>query len=101
MELAIDYGGADSVLGLGYALDNSYTKSLPQALAESGQINHAAYSLWVDDSTEDSGTLLFGGVNTAKYTGELHTMPIPAFNGQHYLPTVLVTCQNGKIYIDH
>lgn len=92
MELAIDYTGeGGDILGLGYALDDAFANSLPQALAENGDINSAAYSIWADDLSGNSGTLLFGGVNTAKYSGELHTMTIPAVNGQHFLPTVLVT----------
>jgi hypothetical protein len=92
MDLAVQYGlEADNVLGLGYSLIDSYM-SLPQTLVKSGQINSAAYSLWADDPTGDTGTLLFGGVNSAKYTGELYTMSIPAAaDGIHHLPTVLVT----------
>ncbi|KAI7968340.1 hypothetical protein EIK77_010510 [Talaromyces pinophilus] len=82
----VDYNEiADNILGLGYSLNESYT-SLPQALVKSGQINSAAYSLWADD-LRDNGTILFGGVNSAKYTGELHTMSIPSAD----LPAVLVT----------
>lgn len=76
---------AYNILGLGYSLNESYT-SLPQALVKSGQINSAAYSLWADD-LRDNGTLLFGGVNSAKYTGDLHGMSIPSAD----LPAVLVT----------
>ena len=45
----------------------------------------------MDDPSWSSATLLFGGVNTAKYSGELHTMPIPSVNGVYYLPSVLFT----------
>ncbi|KAF5013291.1 hypothetical protein F66182_15195, partial [Fusarium sp. NRRL 66182] len=82
----VDYDAvADNILGLGYSLNESYT-SLPQALVKSGQINSAAYSLWADD-LRDNGTILFGGVNSAKYSGKLHTMTIPAAD----LPAVIVT----------
>lgn len=82
----VDYTAvADNILGLGHSFNESYT-SLPQALVKSGQINSAAYSLWADD-LRDNGTVLFGGVNSAKYTGELHTMSIPSAD----LPAVLVT----------
>lgn len=87
MTFGLENLSADYLLGIGYSLNNTYT-SLPQALLESRQINSAAYSLWMDGQ---NGTVLFGGVNTAKYTGELYTMSIPAVSGTHYLPTVLVT----------
>lgn len=87
MTFGLENLSADYLLGIGYSLNNTYT-SLPQALLESRQINSAAYSLWMDGQ---NGTVLFGGVNTAKYTGDLYTMSIPAVSGTHYLPTVLVT----------
>ncbi|RAO71246.1 uncharacterized protein BHQ10_007258 [Talaromyces amestolkiae] len=92
MELAVQYDlEAINILGLGYSSNNSST-SLPQALVKSGQINSAAYSLWADDPSGDSGTLLLGGVNSAKYTGELYTTSIPAAaDGVHHLPMVLVS----------
>lgn len=87
MTFGLEDLSANYLLGIGYSLNNTYT-SLPQALLESRQINSAAYSLWMEGQ---NGTVLFGGVNTAKYTGELYTMSIPAVSGIHYLPTVLVT----------
>lgn len=103
LELAVNYGiQSNKVLGLGYVQGKSSDAParILQALVDGGHIKSTAYSLWVDRSTntEAEGTILFGGVNTAKYTGDLHTMPLPASNGIHYLPVVLVTkvsLQNG------
>lgn len=103
LELAVNYGSLPSnILGLGYMHGKSSDAPaiILQALLDSGHIKSAAYSLWVDRSTNagTEGTILFGGVNTAKYTGDLHTMSLPAFNDIHYLPVVLVTkvsLQNG------
>lgn len=53
----------------GIGLGNASTSSLPQALVDAGAINSAAVSLW-------NGTALFGGVNKAKYEGDLHTFDI-------------------------
>ena len=92
MDLAVNFGLlSDNILGLGYIAGKTSDApaTILQALIDGGHIKSAAYSLWVDGSTE--GTILFGGVNTAKYTGELHTMSIPASNGIHYLPVALVT----------
>ncbi|KAJ5936227.1 hypothetical protein N7454_005525 [Penicillium verhagenii] len=103
MDLAVNYADfTGHVLGLGYipGKGSDAPATILQALIDGGHIKSAAYSLWVDDSTDEGadGTILFGGVNKAKYTGELHTMSIPALDGVHYLPVVLVTevtLQNG------
>lgn len=69
----------NSIFGIGiYSLEHSdgYTyPNLPLALANADVINTAAYSLYLQDS--DSGHILFGGVNRAKYTGSLKTFDIP------------------------
>ncbi|KAJ5732653.1 hypothetical protein N7493_004134 [Penicillium malachiteum] len=109
VDLAVNYGPEpNSILGLGYipGKTSDTPATILQTLVNSGHIKSAAYSLWMDGSTQtDTGTdselegvILFGGVDTAKYNGDLHTMSIPASNGIHYLPVVLVTevtLQNG------
>ena len=50
-------------------------------MVESGLINSNAYSLWLNDLQENTGSILFGGVNKAKYHGNLETLPIQAMNG--------------------
>lgn len=81
-----------SVLGIGYAASEvlateaggaSYA-NLPIALVESGRINRNAYSLWLNDLDASTGTILFGGVNTAKYQGPLQTVPIYATSRGRY-----------------
>ncbi|PWY95964.1 acid protease [Aspergillus sclerotioniger CBS 115572] len=81
-EFAVAYDGDndEGVFGIGYAadeasLEGTYT-NFPQALVDQGVINSAAYSLWLDDLEKGQGTILFGGVNTAKYYGSLQTLPI-------------------------
>ncbi|EGU79858.1 hypothetical protein FOXB_09620 [Fusarium oxysporum f. sp. conglutinans Fo5176] len=53
--------------------------NFPYALAEAGEINTPAFSLWLDNKTH--GEFLFGGVNKAKYTGLLVSYPV-AFDNQ-------------------
>ncbi|KAG8670497.1 hypothetical protein FPOAC2_09856 [Fusarium poae] len=70
--------GIFSIFGIGLPSGQRAAKkfpSLPYALRNAGEINTAAYSLWLDD--DQSGHFLFGGVNKAKYTGPLVTFPIP------------------------
>jgi hypothetical protein len=71
-------------LGLAYAVQEITVTvngtqpypNLPQALANKGAINSNAYSIWLDDRSSKSGNLLFGGVDTEKYTGELRSISI-------------------------
>ncbi|KAJ5222409.1 uncharacterized protein N7469_008649 [Penicillium citrinum] len=70
------------ILGIGYSsatvaamkFDKKY-KNLPEALVESGAIKSPAYSLWLN-KFDGTGNLLFGGVNKARYQGELQTVPV-------------------------
>jgi hypothetical protein len=45
-------------------------------MKNSGVIAANAYSLWLNDYFASQGSILFGGVDTAKYSGELLTVPI-------------------------
>ena len=77
------------VLGVGYvAIESQVGRSglstypnLPQALVNAGLINVNGYSLWLNDLDANSGSIMFGGVNTAKYTGDLQSVPIIPVNG--------------------
>jgi hypothetical protein len=78
-------------LGIGYTTNevqvnrdgkSSYA-NLPQAMVSDRLINSNAYSLWLNDLEASTGSILFGGVNTEKYTGELATLPIQRENGQY------------------
>lgn len=75
---------ADGILGIGYVADEAQVNSanlrsyanLPQAMANAGLINSNAYSLWLDDLAANTGSIIFGGVDTDKYIGQLQTLPI-------------------------
>ncbi|KAF7195776.1 putative aspartic-type endopeptidase OPSB [Pseudocercospora fuligena] len=60
----------------GYAPCNgSYViPTIPDALYESGAIGSRSYSLYLDDVVEQKGSILFGAVDTAKFSGDLVTM---------------------------
>lgn len=76
----IAYGNATiafSILGLSYASGEntpSPYNNFPLSLAKSGATNLAAFSLWKDTVTSHNGQVLFGGVDTSKYTGSLTTL---------------------------
>ena len=80
---------AEGVLGIGYASNevqvgrfgqNAYP-NLPRAMVENGLISSNAYSLWLNDLEANTGSILFGGVNKAKYIGDLKTLPVQTVDG--------------------
>lgn len=87
----------DGILGIGYAsatyaaanLGKEYA-NLPKALVKSGAIKSPAYSLWLN-KFDGTGSLLFGGVNKAKYQGELQTVPIVPVHGRYYSLAIALT----------
>ncbi|BCR89079.1 pepsin-like aspartic protease [Aspergillus chevalieri] len=80
---------SEGVLGIGYASNEvqvgrfgqSAYPNLPRAMVENGLINSNAYSLWLNDLDANTGSILFGGVNKAKYLGDLKTLPVQTVNG--------------------
>ncbi|KAE8356874.1 aspartic peptidase domain-containing protein [Aspergillus coremiiformis] len=81
------------------AYENKLYANLPQALVDSGAIKSPAYSLWLNDPEARRGSILFGGVNKAKYKGSLQTVPIVPILGKYsYLAVTLtgVSVDNGK-----
>jgi hypothetical protein len=89
----------EGVLGIGYMSNEVQVQraggakypNLPQALVNGGLISRSAYSLWLNDLDASTGTILFGGVNTAKYTGELATLPVLSTYGGYYELSVALT----------
>ena len=79
---------SEGVMGIGYPKLEAIVQSpdsdpnaatypnIPQAMVQQGLINSQAYSLWLDDLNSLTGSILFGGVDTAKYQGSLVTMDI-------------------------
>lgn len=74
----------EGVLGIGYAAgevqalrtgDKPYP-NLPQALVDANYIQSNAYSLWLNDLDASKGEILFGGINTGKFKGDLQTIPV-------------------------
>lgn len=45
-------------------------------MVTAGLITSKSYSLWLDNVEDNTGTILFGGVDTEKYTGSLVALPI-------------------------
>ena len=50
-------------------------------MVKDGLIHSNAYSLWLNDLDANTGSILFGGVDSEKYHGELETLPVQKVNG--------------------
>ncbi|UPK93950.1 hypothetical protein LCI18_004885 [Fusarium solani-melongenae] len=78
------------VLGIGYSSNEAQVAefggkpydNLPAKMAADGLIASNAYSLWLNDLDSASGTILFGGVDRKRFTGDLVTVPIQKFGGR-------------------
>ncbi|CAK1358243.1 unnamed protein product [Cercospora beticola] len=81
----------DGIMGIGYGRNvasatarGGVYSNVPQSLVNSGRISTLAYSMWLNDLDAAEGDLLFGGVNTEKYQGELETIPIVPYEDGSY-----------------
>ncbi|KIX07211.1 uncharacterized protein Z518_01864 [Rhinocladiella mackenziei CBS 650.93] len=71
------------IMGIGFesgeaaAVLNGFTyPNVINVMKNEGFINTLAYSLWLDDLESNTGSILFGGVDTDKYHGDLVSLPI-------------------------
>ncbi|KAL4944750.1 hypothetical protein BDV06DRAFT_220040 [Aspergillus oleicola] len=90
-QLGIGYTSSSSegVLGIGYPSNEVQVArsgkdaypNLPQYLEQKGLIKSSAYSLWLNDLGANTGSILFGGIDTGKYHGELQTLPVQTVDG--------------------
>lgn len=90
--LALESNRDMGILGIGYALNEANAikdgkqvqdtyPTLFEQLLSSKLIKIMACSIWWDNPS--SGSLLFGGVDTAKFSGDLITIPIVKENGRY------------------
>ena len=96
LEASVQNSGGNSLTGSSQPYSN-----VPQSMVDQGLINSQAYSLWLDDVNSATGSILFGGVDTAKYQGSLVTLPIVQEGGQDLemivmLDGVSVVGSNGQ-----
>ncbi|ROV93367.1 hypothetical protein VMCG_08426 [Cytospora schulzeri] len=77
----IPYG----LVGVGYKVNeaivgtediSSAYSNLPVEMVNQGLIATNAYSLWLNDLDSSTGNILFGGIDTEKYTGDLTKISI-------------------------
>lgn len=66
--MGIGYNTSEANVGTGNGTEYA---NLPLAMVNQGMIDSAAYSLWLNDLQASSGNVLFGGIDTAKFTAPL------------------------------
>ncbi|KAK4196937.1 aspartic peptidase domain-containing protein [Triangularia verruculosa] len=86
MGLGVNTDIAYGLVGVGYALNeaivgttqstSSVYPNLPVNMVNEKLINTVAYSLWLNDLDSSSGNILFGGIDTQKYKGDLTRIDI-------------------------
>ncbi|CAK7226020.1 hypothetical protein SBRCBS47491_006084 [Sporothrix bragantina] len=86
LQFGIGYTSSSSqgILGIGYKVNEVQVgragkaayANLPAQMVEDGIIQSNSYSLWLNDLDADTGNILFGGVDTARYSGALQTLPV-------------------------
>jgi len=101
---------SDAVFGIGYPRLESQVQvadlqpydNLPAKLLSSGTIASGAYSLWLNDLDASTGSVLFGGVDTAKFTGTLTSLPIQSNAGVYDQIMITLTSMtfNGSALAD-
>lgn len=84
MGLATDTTIGTGIMGVGFDNDEAVCRTIPcnsypsviDQLVTQKKINSKAYSLWLNDLDANTGSILFGGVDTDKYMGNLIALPI-------------------------
>ena len=78
-----------NVLGIGYRTNEVQVAragmptydNLPAKLVADGMTGANAYSLWLNDLDASTGSVLFGGVDTARFGGSLVSVPVQQVDG--------------------
>ncbi|KAK9448116.1 aspartic peptidase domain-containing protein [Limtongia smithiae] len=101
--IATSGNATTGIMGIGYPANeaiaveygSSYEyKNLPALLYSEGHINTMAYSLWLNSLDSSTGSILFGGVDRKKYSGELVQLDIITSDGDTS-PTEFYVTLNG------
>lgn len=67
------------IMGVGYDTNEAAQTVYPSIIdqmVDQKLINIKAYSLWLNDLYSSTGSILFGGVDSDKYTGSLTSVPV-------------------------
>ncbi|KAL2261552.1 hypothetical protein VTK26DRAFT_3903 [Humicola hyalothermophila] len=75
------------ILGLGFSISEKAAIKYPNIMdqmANQGLIDCKAYSLYLNDRRSDSGSILFGGIDTDKFIGPLEILPLHRPDGANH-----------------
>jgi hypothetical protein len=69
------------IIGLSFDSGEAQSRTMPyqnfmDLMTSEGVIAIRSYSLWLNDISASQGSILFGGVDTSKYTGDLVVLPL-------------------------
>lgn len=73
--LGIGYSLNEAIIGTQESIGAAY-HNLPALMMNEGIIATNAYSLWLNDLDASTGSILFGGIDTQKYVGDLTRIPV-------------------------
>lgn len=83
MAAATTASRAIGIMGIGYQAGESIAESegvvypdIVNQLVNQGEISSLSYSLWLNDIDANTGSILFGAIDTSKYMGSLVSLPI-------------------------
>ncbi|KAJ4420931.1 hypothetical protein N0V85_000399 [Neurospora sp. IMI 360204] len=89
--VGVGYAINEAIVGNSHSLNSQYP-NLPVSMVDDGLINTIAYSLWLNDLDSSQGQILFGGIDTKKYKGDLTRIRIyPSSNGYYFSFIVALT----------
>lgn len=82
--VALDGADQHGVMGIGYDTNEAQPNPSPNGsyasvldhMVSQGLINRKAYSLYLNDLNETTGSVCFGCVDSTKYTGDLVALPL-------------------------
>ncbi|KAI1845497.1 hypothetical protein JX266_008355 [Neoarthrinium moseri] len=73
--VGVGYAINEAIVGTEQSLSAAYD-NLPVLMQNEGLIATNAYSLWLNDLDASTGSILFGGIDTEKYEGDLSRLDI-------------------------
>jgi len=91
LQFGIGYNStnAQGILGIGYPINEVQVgragkqpyPNLPAQMVADGMIQSNAYSLWLNDLDANTGNILFGGIDSAKFVPPLQAVPVQPEQG--------------------
>ncbi|KAL2270373.1 hypothetical protein VTJ83DRAFT_2557 [Remersonia thermophila] len=93
LQLGVGYASTNpqGILGIGYPSNEVQVtrhglppyRNLPEQLVADGVIRSSAYSMWLNDLSATTGSILFGGVDAARYEPPLRSVPVETATGSY------------------